>query len=546
MSARPPKVLLIDDDLEQLKSIGEALYASGWHVQLLQHPTLAVATARTFQPDLVVIDLVMPVLDGREVVRSLRAFDDTARLPLVMLTEATPLKEDMRLLQAGAIDLWRKPFDRKYLGRLTEALHNARARDAMPLRERARLALIDLARREELHGTVCLNPGTPFEGRAIFQHGQLHLARMGPFSGEAAIDEMLNLDDTVWRFDAGVTLEPMATADTQPGAFIYAARLLLVEDQPELLTMAAKQLERAGFKVDTAAQGQLGYEKAKANDYDVIVADLNMPVLDGWGMLRLLRGGPKTREVPLMFLSAHDDYRETLKAAQAGAHDYLAKTGRSDELIKRARALCAPRQATYAMLKARQEVGSIEMTAVGPVWLLRVLGELEATVTLEVVDDLQKWAFEIEKGRIVSAEARVEDEKYSGARAVTSYLGVRGGLAYVRPQEPSGKDLSACLWVLDELERACRRSADAELRLLDGAIGAAGAFSVDPRLYSLFMKVASDRDVKLARLVCEEQVPVAKLPERLGISMDEVRDSMRELLRRNVIAPKEEQAATPG
>lgn len=539
MSARPPKVLLIDDDLGQLKEIGDALYASGWHVQLLQHPTLAIATARSFQPDLVVVDLQMPVFDGREVMRALRSFDDTAKLPVVLLTEGTALKDDLRLLQGGAIDLWRKPFDKTALARLTAAIHAAREREAMPQNQRGRLALLDLAGREGLHGTLILNPGTPFEGRAIFDHGQLHLARMGPFTGEAALDEMLNLDDTVWRFDAGVTAEPAAAAETLPGLQLYQPRLLLVEDQPELLTMGAKQLERAGFKVETAAQGQLGYEKAKANDFDLIVADLNMPVLDGWGMLRLLRSAPRTREVPLMFLSAHDDYRETLKAAQAGAHDYLPKTGRSEELIRRARVLCGPRQATWAMLKARQEVGSVELTAVGPVWLLKVLGELEATAHFEAVDDLQRWTFELEKGRIRSATARVEDERHEGPRAVTSYLGIKGGLGFVRPTEPAGGDLSGAPWVLDELERACRRLAELELTVLDGAVGAAGAFHVDPHLYALFIQVASDRDVKLARALCEEKVAPAQLAERLGISGAEVKESLRELVRRSVITPKE-------
>lgn len=101
MSARPPRVLLIDDDLGQLKQMGDALYAAGWHVQLLQHPTLAIATARSFQPDLVVVDLKMPVLDGREVMRALKSFDDTVRLPVVLLTEGTALKDDVRLLQGG-------------------------------------------------------------------------------------------------------------------------------------------------------------------------------------------------------------------------------------------------------------------------------------------------------------------------------------------------------------------------------------------------------------------------------------------------------------
>lgn len=541
MTARPPKVLLIDDDLGQLKAIGDVLYGAGWHVQLLQHPTLAVTTARTFQPDLLVVDLHMPLLDGREVVRALKSFADTAKLPLVMMTEGTGLKEDMRLLQHGAIDLWKKPFEARYLARLTQALQNARARTALPPNRQARLALLDLARRDKLNGTLSLNPGTPFEGRAIFTQGELHLARMGPFSGEAALDEMLAFDDTVWRFDEGATAEqapPPPTVALGPGG--YQPRLLFVEDQPELLTLGAKQLERAGFRVETAPHGQAGFDKAQANDFDVIVADLNMPVLDGWGMLRLLQGSPRTREVPLMFLSAHDDYRETLKAAKAGAHDYLPKTGRSEELIRRAKALCAPRLSTWAMLKAGSEVGSIELSAVGPAWLLRAIGELEASVLLEATDDLQRWDFEISKGRFKSASARAQDGTFTGTHAVSSYLGTRGGLAFVRGAQPAPADLSGFPWVLDELERACRRLQELDLRLLDGAIGGATAFSLNPQLYQLFLKVASDRDVRLARALCEEKLAPKELPEHLGLSIEEVRESLRELVRRSVIVPTDE------
>ena len=58
-----------------------------------------------------------------------------------------------------------------------------------------------------------------------------------------------------------------------------------------------------------------------------------MPRIDGWEMLKLLKADHRTSEVPVVIVSAHDDYRETLRAARAGAYDYLAKTGRSDAYV---------------------------------------------------------------------------------------------------------------------------------------------------------------------------------------------------------------------
>lgn len=539
MSPRPPKVLLIDDDAQALKQVGDALYQAGWHVQLLQHPTLAVATARTFQPDLVILDFQMPVLNGREVAQALRAFEDTAKLPFVFLVTSQDIKEQVRLLQSGAVDVWKKPFVPGYLARLSEALQATRARADLPPQQRARGALLQMAERDKFHGTLSLNPGTPFEGKAIFVQGELHLARLGPFTGERALDEMLGLDETVWRFEPGATADSAAEPPT-PKVEGYVPHVLFVDDQPELRTLGARQLERAGFKVATAEHGEEGLARTRNADFDVIVADLNMPVLDGWGMLRLLRASPRTREIPLLFLSAHDDYRETLKAAKAGARDYLAKTGRSDQLLRHVRILAAPRQATFELLKAGKEVGAVELVSVGPAWLLRTVGELELTAVVEVQDELPcRWRLDVQRGRVREAFAQLEHSTRHGTAAIGALFGAVGARAYVKPCAHVGPADPKLPHLVDEVERACRQHEAVEARMMDDRIDGALRFTCDAELYGLFLRVASDRDVRLARAVCEQKLSTDALPEALGLPPAEIREALREMVRRGVLTPDE-------
>src|SRR6185295_5323041 len=162
----------------------------------------------------------------------------------------------------------------------------------------------------------------------------------------------------------------------------YKPRVLLVDDDPDVRKLAALQLTRANFEVVQAQDGDEGHRLAQNSDFDVIVADLNMPVLDGWGMLKLLKADARMREAPVLFLSAHDDYRETLKAARSGAHDYLAKTGHSDELVQHVRRLVQPRVSAHGLLRQREAIGDLELSVVGTVWLLRVLGEVEGSYTI--------------------------------------------------------------------------------------------------------------------------------------------------------------------
>ncbi len=113
-------------------------------------------------------------------------------------------------------------------------------------------------------------------------------------------------------------------------------RLLIVEDEADLLTSLAKAMREEGYAVDIAADGEEGLYKAASWEYDAIVLDVMLPKLDGWGVLQKLR---KTRKTPVLMLTARDQTRDRVRGLDTGADDYLVKPFDLSELTARLRAI---------------------------------------------------------------------------------------------------------------------------------------------------------------------------------------------------------------
>jgi two-component system OmpR family response regulator len=113
-------------------------------------------------------------------------------------------------------------------------------------------------------------------------------------------------------------------------------RLLVVEDEPDLLASLARALREEGYAVDTAADGQDGFYKAESYDYDAVILDVMLPKLDGWEILKRLR---KTKKTPVLMLTAKDQSRDRVKGLDTGADDYVVKPFDLHELFARLRAL---------------------------------------------------------------------------------------------------------------------------------------------------------------------------------------------------------------
>ena len=113
-------------------------------------------------------------------------------------------------------------------------------------------------------------------------------------------------------------------------------RVLVVEDEPDLLRLVATSLREDGYAVDTAADGEDGLYKANAWDYDAVVLDVMLPGIDGWSVLKQLRTSKRT---PVLMLTARDTVADRVRGLDIGADDYMVKPFALTELLARLRAL---------------------------------------------------------------------------------------------------------------------------------------------------------------------------------------------------------------
>lgn len=120
------------------------------------------------------------------------------------------------------------------------------------------------------------------------------------------------------------------------------SKILLVEDNEMNRDMLSRRLERKGFQVVCAVNGQEGLNLAITGKPDLILMDMSLPVLDGWEATRRLKADPATRTIPVIALTAHAMATDEQKAREAGCDDFDTKPielsrllGKMDALLPR-------------------------------------------------------------------------------------------------------------------------------------------------------------------------------------------------------------------
>lgn len=143
-------------------------------------------------------------------------------------------------------------------------------------------------------------------------------------------------------------------------------RLLVVEDEPDLLAGLARALRNEGYSVDTASDGEDGWFKADATEYDAIVLDVMLPRMDGWSVLARLR---EKKTTPVLMLTARDRTGDRVRGLDLGADDYLVKPFDVPELLARLRAIIrrSAKQATSVIeiANVRIDTASRRVTQAG-------------------------------------------------------------------------------------------------------------------------------------------------------------------------------------
>jgi two-component system cell cycle response regulator DivK len=119
-------------------------------------------------------------------------------------------------------------------------------------------------------------------------------------------------------------------------------KILYVEDNKDNVSMLVRRLNRLGFEIVVAPDGERGLALARSERPELILMDLSLPILDGWEAARRLKAESQTRAIPIIALSAHAMAGDRDKALAAGCDEYDTKPVNLEGLLAKIRALLPP------------------------------------------------------------------------------------------------------------------------------------------------------------------------------------------------------------
>ena len=131
-------------------------------------------------------------------------------------------------------------------------------------------------------------------------------------------------------------------------------RILVIEDQAPMRRNLSLMLRMEGFEVQAAENGRSGLELARSEKPDLILCDVMMPELDGYGVLESLRAEPATATIPFIFLTARSDKPDVRQGMNLGADDYLTKPVQRTEVLAAITARLERRKAEIAEVESQR------------------------------------------------------------------------------------------------------------------------------------------------------------------------------------------------
>jgi DNA-binding response OmpR family regulator len=182
----PEKILIVDDDVDTLRLVGLMLQRQGYQIVAANNGNQALIMAKTEQPDLILLDIMMPDLDGYEVTRQLRKSPDTNKIPIIMFTAKSQLEDRVTGFEVGADDYLTKPTQpRELFAHVQEILARQQAAGPVPPVQRGHVVGILAAKGGIGISTLAVNLGITLHTK---NRQQVIVAELRPGEGSMALD----------------------------------------------------------------------------------------------------------------------------------------------------------------------------------------------------------------------------------------------------------------------------------------------------------------------------------------------------------------------
>jgi DNA-binding response OmpR family regulator len=198
-------------------------------------------------------------------------------------------------------------------------------------------------------------------------------------------------------------------------------RILLVDDEKTMRVLLADLLKKEGFDVDEAGDGEEGVCAALAKPPDLVVSDIMMPNLDGWGMFQVMRILPSTKATPFLFLTHIDEASVEVRAKQMGADGYVTKPFRLESLIEQIRVLASRVEVRDKVVQGEEHTVEEDPAMNILVDTIEYLRVTVRTGVVSVTAAKRKGIVVIEKG--VPTHAAIGSSR--GEEALVEMLGLR-------------------------------------------------------------------------------------------------------------------------
>lgn len=183
-------------------------------------------------------------------------------------------------------------------------------------------------------------------------------------------------------------------------------KILVIEDDRIMRENTAELLELVGYQVYVAANGKEGVEKAQAILPHLIVCDVKMPLLDGFGVLHILQKSINTASIPFIFLTAKTERQDLRKGMEMGADDYLAKPFEDTELLNAVEVRLKKRELLHQPKEPKNDLQDESFSISQAIEELKISNKDSQTYTFEAKEIIYKegafphYLFYIEKGQV--------------------------------------------------------------------------------------------------------------------------------------------------
>ncbi len=268
-----PGILIVDDQLENRDWLMKLLEVIGFSVRGAENGEAAIQAWEEWSPGLILMDVRMPVMDGLEATRRIKADPRGKETAIVALTGGT-MEEDRRaIFHSGADDFLPKPC------REDELLERIR---------------------------TLLNISYEYEEGNVPEAGVAESARA-----------------------------PRQFAGKQEGRALSHSDIMIVDDNPANLRLLERMLRQQGHEVRSFPLGRLALIEAANNPPDLILLDIDMPEMNGYEVCERLKTTPGLGDIPVIFLSALNQVQDKVRAFGAGGVDYISKPFQFEEVHAR-------------------------------------------------------------------------------------------------------------------------------------------------------------------------------------------------------------------